>query len=592
MLKKITSTKSNLELIVIGLAILVIGVMSFINLFYGIGVNKIYDWDESSAGIVSWQMLQDSEFLVNRWYGEDDFWRAYPPLHHWVLMTSYAIFGPTLFALRFPSALFGLGTLIVVFIYTYRISKKLWAAILAVFILLTNYWYITQHSVRHGDIDSSLVFLVLLACLLLDSAIRNHKRPMLYAFGLVLSLIFLLKSFAVALAALPFLFLLASKKGLLKLFGLKQCLITIGISLVPVLAWVAWRYSYDGLKFLTHMVSIDLVQRGDEELPQFSHNPLTYWDIWTKHVYPWGALTLSLPFIVTYFFIIKKSINWKLTTLLVKNHQVLLIFFSVAVLVPVFLVTNKLFWYLNSSYPFFAIIIAIVTVDLISNLGATWRVLLIFFLSLGIFKSETAIMRFIKQDDPVGWGLMAQTVLPDLQRLSKDEIYIVGPLYGDKMNHSELLARDVLLTDYNIEYKTPNFQPSSSNKNHVVILYADWRHLERYLAIVDYEIIQDHRNHNLLAIESKGLKKGTTLSIQELYEVFYLGKVLPYVHMQGNEVWQQEIFEYITGLREIEGEKVDSFLTPAKKAWQELLKSYLNAGGKLTDAEDHRNQNQ
>src|SRR3954469_23592 len=89
-------------------ACLVLGLMAW-NVFAGLGNVALNDSDEARYGVSAWEMLQNHSYIVTTYAGEREYWNLKPPLGYWLMALSFRLFGPTPFALRFPSALCALG---------------------------------------------------------------------------------------------------------------------------------------------------------------------------------------------------------------------------------------------------------------------------------------------------------------------------------------------------------------------------------------------------------------------------------------------------------------------------------------------------
>jgi 4-amino-4-deoxy-L-arabinose transferase-like glycosyltransferase len=85
-------------------------------------------------------------------------WNTKPPLLVWIMAASMKLFGIHEFAVRLPSALAGLGTVVLLLLFcTYALSD-LRAGLYAAFALMTTVGFIGEHVARSGDYDALLVF--------------------------------------------------------------------------------------------------------------------------------------------------------------------------------------------------------------------------------------------------------------------------------------------------------------------------------------------------------------------------------------------------------------------------------------------------
>jgi len=99
--------------------LLVLATFFFIN---GLGQVHLFDWDEINFAESSREMLLTGDYFTVQ-INFQQFWEK-PPLFFWLQCASMSVFGVNEFAARFPNAVIGLFTLMVLFI----LGKKLHTA--------------------------------------------------------------------------------------------------------------------------------------------------------------------------------------------------------------------------------------------------------------------------------------------------------------------------------------------------------------------------------------------------------------------------------------------------------------------------------
>jgi 4-amino-4-deoxy-L-arabinose transferase-like glycosyltransferase len=99
-------------------AIIYLLVVSFI-LFFGNNWVSLWDQDEAAYAGFAKTMIESGNWLMPEFMWSEV--HRKPPLHFWNIAISYKMFGINEFAVRFPSALFILLTLILVFFGTRKI---------------------------------------------------------------------------------------------------------------------------------------------------------------------------------------------------------------------------------------------------------------------------------------------------------------------------------------------------------------------------------------------------------------------------------------------------------------------------------------
>jgi 4-amino-4-deoxy-L-arabinose transferase-like glycosyltransferase len=138
------------------LLVVLLGLVLF---FPGLGRRDLWNPDEARYGQVAREMVEGGTLLVPHLNGE--VYREKPPLFFWAIAAAALPFGRvTETAVRLPSALAGLGTLLVVFDLGRRLFSRR-AAWLAAAAFATSSKVLWQ--ARFGQIDMFLTFLVALA---------------------------------------------------------------------------------------------------------------------------------------------------------------------------------------------------------------------------------------------------------------------------------------------------------------------------------------------------------------------------------------------------------------------------------------------
>lgn len=157
-------------------------------------------WDESMYAVNVYEMMGEGELIVPYYRGEPDIRNTKPPLVMWMQMGLAKVMGYGPLAMRLPSALAVVASVLLLFRFTRRHLSDL-GALLASGVLITSFGYITFHTGRTGDPDAMMALFVLLANVSFLSMLYEKKiRPaQLYAFFIFLALGFWCKSLAALL---------------------------------------------------------------------------------------------------------------------------------------------------------------------------------------------------------------------------------------------------------------------------------------------------------------------------------------------------------------------------------------------------------
>ena len=115
MLKNISLNRN----IVIQTAILLLGAVLFLP---GLGSVHLFDWDEINFAESAREMIVTGDYMTVQ-INFEPFWEK-PPLFIWMQVLSMKIFGINEFAARFPNAICGIVTMLVLFNIGTRLKNE------------------------------------------------------------------------------------------------------------------------------------------------------------------------------------------------------------------------------------------------------------------------------------------------------------------------------------------------------------------------------------------------------------------------------------------------------------------------------------
>ncbi len=189
-------------------------VLIYFAAFWKLDSWPILQWDESRFAINALEMAQSGSLLVPSYQGEADLWNSKPPLTALSQSFWMRLLGPVELAVRLPSALAALMTLLLLAGFARRILASGRLAVLVVMAMLAipGYWGI--HIARTGDADALLVCWQSLYILAFYAWLQRPMRRYLWLFAAGLLLAGLTKGIA-AYLPLPALgiFALLSREG-------------------------------------------------------------------------------------------------------------------------------------------------------------------------------------------------------------------------------------------------------------------------------------------------------------------------------------------------------------------------------------------
>ncbi|MEC4890600.1 MAG: glycosyltransferase family 39 protein [Nitrospira sp.] len=126
--------------------------------FWNLGALGLTDRDEGRNAEAGREMLETGDWISPTFNYEPRY--AKPALVYWLMSASYKTFGVSAFAARFPSALFGLGLVLMLYLFLARLRDPV-TALLAALMLALNLQMIALN--RMALTDSVLIFFTTLS---------------------------------------------------------------------------------------------------------------------------------------------------------------------------------------------------------------------------------------------------------------------------------------------------------------------------------------------------------------------------------------------------------------------------------------------
>lgn len=157
-------------------------------------------WDESRQAVNALEMALNGNLIVTYFEGQPELWNTKPPFLIWVQAFFMKVLGYNELAVRLPSALAGLGTILLFFYYCHKVLKNKLLGYVFGLLLITVGAYINTHGTRTGDYDAMLTlwenmyFLAFLSYSFVTD--KNKKSILLWLTALGIILAFLTKGIA------------------------------------------------------------------------------------------------------------------------------------------------------------------------------------------------------------------------------------------------------------------------------------------------------------------------------------------------------------------------------------------------------------
>lgn len=290
---------------------------SYFAFFFHLASPPLYMWDEARNAVHAVEMIERGNFMVKTYDGVSDIHEdSKPPLFLWVVALSMKIFGLNELGLRFPSAMFGLLSAVLLFFFSLKYLGSLQTGAMSWLVLITSLGFLGEHVSRTGDYDAMLTFLMsaysLLYFLFLESDDTKQQKKYFLFFTVSLVLATMTKGVA-SLMFLPglFIYTLVRKKLLMVL---KNRIFYLGVFLF--IAVVAAYYSVIDLYNPGYLLNVYQRELSsfDKTIDGHQHPFGFYWNNFFTttagegvgsypHFFPW---IFFIPF-CSYFILISKN---------------------------------------------------------------------------------------------------------------------------------------------------------------------------------------------------------------------------------------------------------------------------------------------
>ncbi|MBI2054678.1 MAG: glycosyltransferase family 39 protein [Candidatus Sungbacteria bacterium] len=308
---------------------------------FRLGNLALYDYDEAHYAQVVQQTLASDDLLTFKRFNTE--WFEKPPLLLWLTMASVKIFGINEFAMRLPTALFGILGIYGTYLLAFVLTKNRFTALSAGFVLLLSGMFPASGRQLRMDVPaaSAIVWAVY-------SFVKSWEKPKYYLGFWVWTAVGVLLKSVVGLFAWPISFIFSA---ICKQWGwLKNRYFYGGILifLFLVVPWHIYETGKFGSRFWSEYFGFHIFRRATEKI--LGGNVTTF--DYLKHLLilnePWFILTIILGGVTIFYSPRLFSCRAAAASLL----SVLFIFFVFI------LARTKLMFYLVPILPFEALFIA------------------------------------------------------------------------------------------------------------------------------------------------------------------------------------------------------------------------------------------
>ncbi len=335
-----------------GVHAMILAILSFILLFANLHRGDLSGYDDAVYAHEAKIVLQTNDWFTLKLNGYPDFDK--PPLFVWLIAISFKGLGVSDFAAKFPSALLGFGTILLVYFLAQRLSDGRWIPVLSMLVLMSTQYFLKYS--MHAMTGVPFTFFFTLA---IYWYLRSQSNP-----GYLL-----LCGVAVGLATMT-----VSPMGLIPLgiIGLHLiftkrfdlffsrywagCL--LASFLLPMI-WYVRQYQLFGEEFLAQHFA-NLLNHTISRQPKGYEEKLAwhfeYAILLLKHYWPW------LPFLIVGLVVaVRKALTEK------AENSALLSLWVLCVVVPFSMADSKVLRYILPAFPAFSVLAAIALDSLIGR---------------------------------------------------------------------------------------------------------------------------------------------------------------------------------------------------------------------------------
>lgn len=320
-------------------------------IFINLGSNHLIPYDEAIYAKVSQNIVQTNDWLTMFW--RDGLpWFEKPPLYFWLSALALKILPATPeLAVRLPSAIFGLLSVMLIYIFGKKLFGKT-AGFIAGFSLLTIFHFLYYS--RLGMLDVTCTFFILASLYFYYLASQEIGKAKLVLAGLFLGLAVLTKGVVGFLPAV--IIALWEVSGLFKrrptastiFVSLAKILVVLLTSAVIFLPWHLKMYQLHGQPFITSYLGYHVFGRATLETEDKTGPIYWYFIVLKVSMRLWFLALIPSVVYAIYGLVKNKTDRPKLGLLLI---------WAVLILAVFSLSKTKLVWYIMPIYPALTLLI-------------------------------------------------------------------------------------------------------------------------------------------------------------------------------------------------------------------------------------------
>lgn len=336
-----------------------LAILSIFLIFVSLGKNHLIPWDEAIYAKIAKNMVKSGDYLNMEWV-PGKAWYEKPPLLIWLMAGFMNLLGVGEWSARFPSALFGLGTILLIYYWAREQFGKSATFVSGLSLLTTAHFL---YYARCSMMDVAVGFFITLGLYFYCSAKQKSRSVFWILSGISIGLGAMTKG-VVGLLPLPiitiyeiYLFLLSGQKFSWSLA--KNYLLLFLYFLIVISPWHLYMHLHFGKEFWNNYLGYHVLGRAFSNAEGKSQPFLWYFVVLKVSMRIW-FVALIPAFFYGVFKATKKENIWVFFTIW---SLITFLFFSVS--------TSKLIWYIIPIYPVLAMFVGVFVRDAV-NLALGW----------------------------------------------------------------------------------------------------------------------------------------------------------------------------------------------------------------------------
>lgn len=272
--------------------------------FYDLGGPALMDYDEAAYARVVEETVASGNYAIPTIEGRP--WFDKPPLYLMTLMASQALISDPEWAYRLPGVLFGMGSILLVMLIIYNLTRSHMAAVLGGAVLVSTSGFI--EAAREVRFDVPLIFWMLLAWYATLHALSGEGRERTVWFvvmGSAVGFAFMTKS---VVGIVPVMVIAPLVFTVLGIRAVKE----VGIwyaalaAIVVAMPWHLCMSAKFGMQFWHSYLGVHVIERYSENLFGNAATNELYTDYLWDFGMPWIVLA---PLLTAVVFLVRRSID-------------------------------------------------------------------------------------------------------------------------------------------------------------------------------------------------------------------------------------------------------------------------------------------